>query len=83
MKPDQEQFIIKCSHCQATYVSETGRNLTNKYKRATKRGDLNNNIVEHHLKTSHTIESRDSATCLNLCMAITITKLHSKAGLLT
>jgi len=31
-------YKIKCSHCQATYVSETGRNLTNEHKWATKRG---------------------------------------------
>ena len=29
---------------------------------ATKKGDLNNDIAEHHLKTSHTIDW-DSATC--------------------
>ena len=30
---------------------------------ATKKGDLNNNIAEHHLKTNHAIDW-DSATCL-------------------
>jgi len=30
---------------------------------ATKKGDLNNNIAEHHLKTNHGIDW-DSATCL-------------------
>ena len=33
------------------------------HKRATKKGDLNNNIAEHHLKTSDAIDW-DSATCL-------------------
>ena len=49
-----------------TYIGETGRNLTTRlteHKRATKKGDLNNNIAEHHLKTSHAIDW-DSATCL-------------------
>ena len=59
-------YKIKCSDCQATYIGETDRNLTtrlNKHKRAAKRGDLNNNIVEHNLKVSHTIDW-DSATCV-------------------
>ena len=57
---------IKWSDCQATYIGETGRNLTtrlNEHKRATKKGDVNNDIAEHHLKTSQTIDW-DSATCL-------------------
>ena len=59
-------YKIKCSDCQATCIGETGRNLTtrlNEHKRATKKGDVNNNIAEHHLKKSHTIDW-DSATCL-------------------
>ena len=59
-------YKIKCTDCQATYIGETGRNSTtllNEFKRATKKGDLNNNIAEHHLKTSHTIDW-DSATCV-------------------
>ena len=49
-----------------TYISDTGRNLTtrlNEYKRATKKGDLNNNIAENHLQTSHTI-GWESAMCV-------------------
>ena len=59
-------YKIHCSDCQATYIGETGRNLTTRlteHKRATKKGDLNNNIAEHHLKTNHAIDW-DSATCL-------------------
>ena len=58
-------YKIHCSCCQATYIGETSRNLTTrftKHKQATKKGDLNNNIAEHHLKTSHAIDW-DSATC--------------------
>ena len=65
-KTDQEQFIRTCSDCPATYIGETGRNLTTRlteHKRATKKGDLNNNIAEHHLKASHANDF-DSATCL-------------------
>ena len=49
-----------------TYIGDTGRNLTTRlteYKRATKKGDLNNNIAKHHLKTNHAIDW-ESATCL-------------------
>ena len=59
-------YKIHCSDCQATYIGDTGRNLTTRlteHKRATKKGDPNNNIAEHHLKTSHAIDW-DSATCL-------------------
>jgi len=47
-------------------MGETGRKLTtrlNEHKRATKQSELNNNIAECHLKTSHTIDW-DCATCL-------------------
>ena len=45
---------------------ETGRNLNTRlteHKRATRNGDLNNNIAQHHLQTNHRIDW-DSAECV-------------------
>ena len=68
-KPKDRQgavYKIKCCDCQATYIGETGRNLSRRlteHKRATRNGDVNNHIAEHHLKTKHQIDW-DSATCI-------------------
>ena len=62
-------YKIKCCDCQASYIDETGRNLSTRlteHKRATKIGDVNNHIAEQfkdHLKTKHQIDW-DSATCI-------------------
>ena len=48
------------------YIGETGRNLNTRlteHKQATRNGDLNNNIAEHHLQTNHRIDW-DSAECV-------------------
>jgi len=57
--------LLSC-HCQASYIGETGRNLSTRLtqqKQATRNGDINNHIAEHHLKTKHQIDW-DSATCI-------------------
>ena len=50
----------------ASHIGETGRNLTTRlteHKRATRKGDVNNHIAEHHRPTNHTIDW-DSVQCL-------------------
>ena len=62
----------KCSECHATYMAETGRNLTtrlNERKQATKRVELNNNIAENHLKINHTLDW-DSATYVAISITL-------------
>ena len=57
---------IKCCDCQASYIAATGGNLGTRLtenKRATRNGDVNNHIAEHHLQTKHQIDW-DSATCI-------------------
>ena len=54
-----EEYKIKCCDCQASYIDETGRNLSTRlteHKWATKNGDVNNQIVEHHLQTKHQLD---------------------------
>ena len=54
------------NNCQASYVGETSSNLSTrltKHKWATRNGDVNNHIAEHHLQTKHQIEW-DSVTCI-------------------
>ena len=49
---------------QATYIDETGRNLSTrltKYKRATRNGDVNNQIAEHRLQKTHQIDCDSTA----------------------
>ena len=52
----------------STYIGETGRNLSMRLteeKRATRNGDDNNHIAEHHLQTKHQIDW-DSETCITI-----------------
>ena len=66
-KPEDRQgavYKIKCCDGQATYIGETGRNLTTRlteHKRVTSNGEVSNHIAEHHLQTKHQIDL-DSAT---------------------
>ena len=59
-KPEDRQgavYKIKCCDYQATYVGETGGNLSarlTEHKRATRNGDVNNHRLNmHHLQTKH------------------------------
>ena len=68
-KPEDRQgevYKIKCCDFQASYIGESCRNLSmrlTEHKRATRNGDVNNHIAEHHLQTKHQIDW-DSATCI-------------------
>ena len=61
-KPEDKQgavYKIKCCDCQASYIGETGRNLSTRlteHKKVTRNGDVNNHIAEHHLQTKHQID---------------------------
>ena len=76
-------YKIKCCDCQVTYIGEIGRNLNlrqTEHNRATRNGDTNNHIAEHHLKTNHSIDW-DSAECVTI--STDYYKRIWKAGLLT
>ena len=66
-KPEDRQGVVyKIKCCQASYIGETGRNLSTRltdYKRATRNSDVNNHIAEHHLQMKHQIDW-DSVTCI-------------------
>ena len=76
-------YKIKCCDYQATYIGETGGNLSTRlteHKRATRSGDFNNHIAKHHLQTKHQID-RESATFVLRILETTINDSLSKAGI--
>ena len=68
-RPEDRQgavYEIKGCDYQATYTGETGGNLSmrlTEHKWASRNGDVNNHIAEHHLQTKHQIDW-ESATCI-------------------
>ena len=69
-KPEDRQgavYKIKCCDCQASYVDETGRNLSTRLtEHNERRGMVTSTITllhEHHLQTKHQIDW-DFATCI-------------------
>ena len=64
---DKEQYTrSNAATAWPLTLVETGRNLNirlTEHKRATKNGDVNNHIAEHHLHTNHKIDW-DSAECV-------------------
>ena len=53
-KPEDRQGAVYKIKCQATYIGKTGRNRSTRLtenKAATRKGDVNNLIAEHHLQT--------------------------------
>ena len=83
LKTDQEQFIRSNAPTARPPISVRPVETTwvNEHKRATKKGNLNNNIAEHHLKTSYT-NDWDSAMCLTYSNDY-YQRINSKAGFLT
>ena len=85
-RPEDTQgavYKIKCCDYQATYIGETGGNLSmrlTEHKRATRSGDFNNHIAKHHLQTKHQID-RESATHVLRILETTINDSLSKAGI--
>ena len=59
-------YKIDYPDCQASYIGETGRNLETRlteHREATRKGDVNNHIAEHHRLPNLNIDW-DSAQCL-------------------
>ena len=66
-RTDARGAVYKIKYCddQVTYIGETGRNLSTRLtdQRATRNGDVNNDIAEHYLQRKHQIDW-DCATCI-------------------
>ncbi|CAH3173599.1 unnamed protein product [Porites evermanni] len=64
-RTDREQYTRSNAATARSYIGETGRKLSTRLTehRATRNGDVNNHIAEHHLQTKHRTDW-DSATCI-------------------
>ena len=52
-------YKINCYDCHTSYIGETGRDFTTRliaHNWATRKGDVNNQIAEHHRLMNHTID---------------------------
>ena len=69
---------IKCCDCQATYIGETGRNLSTQltvHQRAKRNGDVNDHIAKHQLQTTDQIHWH-SVTCRHYVLYKPTSTIH-------
>ena len=73
-------IVIYRGACFFVMLRSVGTVVIEGLKRATRSGDVNNHIADHHLQRKHQIDW-NSATCISI-LQITINDLLYTAGLL-